>query len=485
LPREVKTPLRININNNPAFARSRLFEFTPNTDGSNDGPRIGWQWASRGYAVVQDETKFPCKLKYVCSNSADNGATITLYYHTNDGSQRTATLTGANTGAALSADTIANIDVIERTATTSDCYLVTDNGAYLARYYGDEITPEYRVIKLSQTGVAIRMMFRRHVPPTYANQTDIIPFHSRLAIIHAAKTVRYLQKSDYQNAALSAQSAEQFAKDEQASRDEAAEISTTLDTVSARNENINTLDSLICADVYDEASQIWGPVGREKLFDVISLANQQLKAMAEWDCTIGVCDIWKPDTSQIVTAELHRKGSGVFTLPRYVGTIIGVQPMHERTIPRNRWFEFHLNGIGQYPIASRGTWDDCGTTCIAHDIPLDSKTKKPIPHKIAAYSGNALDAGQCMKIYGKEIDPNGCEVEVYRNGCPGYSLVIGSDPHGTPPADCPAFTAIDGVMKPYTQGFVTLHGWPPWSGHPDYMFGYYYPDDREPRYRRI
>src|SRR5258708_1299613 len=42
LPREVDSPIKININRNPAFSRSRLYEFALNGPGT--GPLTDWQW---------------------------------------------------------------------------------------------------------------------------------------------------------------------------------------------------------------------------------------------------------------------------------------------------------------------------------------------------------------------------------------------------------------------------------------------------------
>ena len=41
LPADVKSIIALTIDDNPAFARSRFFEFAQNTDGTLEGPKAG------------------------------------------------------------------------------------------------------------------------------------------------------------------------------------------------------------------------------------------------------------------------------------------------------------------------------------------------------------------------------------------------------------------------------------------------------------
>lgn len=457
LPREVKTPIKLNISNNPSFHRSRFYEFHANMDGSVDGPSVGYTWDNRGYSCVHDERYFPAKLLYFCENDEDEGKTLKIVY--NDalsGRKRKETLLAHPTAPIGTEFSIGSIDSIVRQETVGECLLVTPEEIAVARYYSDELRPEYRVIKLSQTGVAIRMMFRRHAPPIFSSQEDVIPFHSRLAIIHAARAVRYFQKELYDEAKKAMEAAEGFAKDEQNTRDEDKGFEDTPEVVTARNQNIDTLDSLIVADVYDEASMIFGPIGREKLFDKISLAREVLAKKAHWDAATGIVDIWRSNTANVET--VLGRGHAEFTLPRYVGAVLRVNVDRCKTMPRNRWFEFHLNGGFERSSSSSGTWDDMTPSPIINGFPVNATTRRIIPVRVIAVPDLEADEGARVMVYGRERLANGREVEVYRNGKPGY-LCPCRYGNQLPDSDSPAFVHIDRIDRDKTQGFVNFYGY--------------------------
>jgi hypothetical protein len=438
LPREVKTPLQINLNNNPSFHRSRLWEFAANSDGTVEGETIGWTWDNRGYARVQDERALPSKLRYVVDNPEDVGKTLTLKFLDDEGRFHYEVLTAANTpeDATESIATVHQIESVIREATLGDSYLIDGDAGTVGRYYNDEEQPEYRVIKLSKTGVAVRMMFRRHEPQTFSSQEDVIPFHSRLAIIWAAKTVRLLQGEIFDRAAMAASLAKEFAAKEQGSRDEAEEIAAATQVCGVRNSNISTLDSMIVADVYDDASEIFGPIGRAKLLDWISMARDLLAKKGQWDATVGNVDLWKPDTSEQITPHPGMKGTGIFTLPRYCGSVLNVRPNSLISYPRNGWFEFHMNGTGEGYRSAPGTWDMLGTACIISDLQRDEDTRKVIPVKLASVCFESADVGKTVRVYGLERLADGSEVEVWRSGAEGYLLTMALTP-SIPATDAP------------------------------------------------
>jgi hypothetical protein len=457
LPREVKTPLQINLNNNPSFHRSRLWEFAANSDGTVEGETIGWTWDNRGYARVQDERALPSKLRYVVDNPEDVGKTLTLKFLDDEGRFHYEVLTAANTpeDATESIATVHQIESVIREATLGDSYLIDGDAGTVGRYYNDEEQPEYRVIKLSKTGVAVRMMFRRHEPQTFSSQEDVIPFHSRLAIIWAAKTVRLLQGEIFDRAAMAASLAKEFAAKEQGSRDEAEEIAAATQVCGVRNSNISTLDSMIVADVYDDASEIFGPIGRAKLLDWISMARDLLAKKGQWDATVGNVDLWKPDTSEQITPHPGMKGTGIFTLPRYCGSVLNVRPNSLISYPRNGWFEFHMNGTGEGYRSAPGTWDMLGTACIISDLQRDEDTRKVIPVKLASVCFESADVGKTVRVYGLERLADGSEVEVWRSGAEGYLLTMALTP-SIPATDAPNWVDIRRIKKDETSGFSKL-----------------------------
>lgn len=455
LPREVKTPLKLTIDHNPSFHRNRFYEFAINTDGTMEGETADWTWSNRGYSVVQDERHFPAKVKYVTTNVNDNGKTLVITYKDSGGVRRRETLTGNDTDPGKTQFLVASVDSIVRQETMAEVFLMTEFDEAVARYYPDERQPEYRVIKLSKTSVGIVMMFRRHVPATFTTQEDVIPFHSRLAIIHAAKCAMLLQKGNYEEGAKAAVAAREFAKIEQESRSEDDALGSD-DVSTARQTNISTIDSLICADLYDDAAEIFGNAGRQKLFDQLSIAREVLAKKSNWDAATGSVDLWKSDTSQAQT--VHGKGHGIYVLPRFVGAVCAVNVDTTKNMPRNRWFEFHMNGTLEREVSDQKTWDEMDDVVVINPLPVDKDSRHIIPVRVAAVPENAIDDGARIRIYGFERLIDGREVEVYRDGERGWLCPCRAATN-VPANDCPSFVRFTDIDRDETRGFVSLYGY--------------------------
>lgn len=452
LPRDVKTPLRININNNPAFSRNRLFEFTPNTEGSVDGAEVGWQWNERGYSPIQDERKLPSQLRYVVTNEADEGKSLRIRGVDTDGYLRDETIVGAQTDPTPSEFTYGEIRSIVRESTTAEVFLHADTGA-IARYYPDEEQPEYRVIKISQTGVAVRMLYRKHVFKI-TSQDDIIPLNSEMAVIRAVKAVRLFAREMEAEAEAALEMAVKMISDEQATRDEHNNMAGVLEIQTAINTNINTVDVLVVADIYDQASDILGPIGRAKIFDRITDAILALQNKTQWESMIGEAVLNRCLCTEM-TATTRCRATGHYVLPRYVGSVLAVNVNGSPAMPRNAWFEYHLNGTGETRFSSGGTWDDCGNVVIIERLRFDCG-KKVIPVQVCAVCESALDEDKSITIYGIERLSDGREIEVWRNGVRGWSCPCVSAP-AILAADAPKFVRIDRIKREETIGFVSLH----------------------------
>lgn len=488
LPRDVKTPIRVNINNNPAVARNRIFEFTPNAPGTNEGEEVGWQWHERGYACIQDERKLPSRLRYVVTASPDIGKTIIVKGLDPNGIEREESLIGAAANSALSQYTYSEIRTVIRETTQRETMLFSDTGS-IARYYADETIPEYRVIKLSQTGVNVRMIYRKNVFKITA-LTDIIPLHSPMAVIRAVDGVRLMQERKYEESAAAMTIATALIGQEQKTRDEGEEVSSQIEIGSAINTNINTNDVLIVADVYDMASDIIGPVGRQKIFDRLTDAINALSSKSQWDSLLGTVDVFKSQNfNNPEVASDREERATYFVLPRYVEAVLAVNTGGQANIPRNRWFEFHLNGSGSREWASCGTWDEAGDTCIVNQIPRKPKSREFIPVRLLAVPVNVLDENKLVTVYGYELDAAGREVEVWRSNKKGWTCPMRQLTNYNPPNGDPAFVRIDRIEREDTIGFVRLLGYAEtYTANPrreEYLFGYWYPDELVPRYRMI
>lgn len=439
LPRDVKSVIRININNNPSFGRGRIFEFAQNTDGTVEGPEVGWSWADRGTLPIQDEFHLPGKLNALATSATDNDKTVTVTGKDIDGRVRKETLTLHHEDPPEGEIVFHVIDSVVRDETEMEVLLrVGEN--LIARYYPDEREPRYRVIKLSQTNVACRMYYRR-TAYKIGSLDDIIPIDSSMGMLMMIDAVNLFWKKEYAAAKVAQEAAVEFVKQEQASRQDGVDIAIATEGQTASNQNINTLDSIIAADVYDEASQIFGPIGRAKLFDRITDAVEALSRKGHWDSQIGFVDIWKLAS---VTE------SGLFALPRFVETPLSINVNGQPGFARNGWFEFHLNGPGETCTASCGTWDDIGNTPVIGFFPKDNEGK-PIAQRLVALPDDPQDNNTQIRVFGWDSSGNRIRVA----GADGF-LVPCVAGEFIPNPDAPAIARIDRIEKQVSRGKIRL-----------------------------
>lgn len=462
LPREVKTVLRVNINNEPTFFRNRLFEFTLNTNGSNDGDPLGFEWSDRGYTPIQKAITIPGVLSYQCTQPGDVGKTLTAIGKDGTGAEVQDTIVASlNPGGVGGNKFFTQITYVGREATTGVCTLYSGGGSpdnLIAQYQGEETIPNYRWIKLSQKSAAVRIMFRREIFEI-TSQNDIINLHSKMAVIHACKAVRYFADDEYDKGDAALARAVTFIKKEQTSRDEADAMAAALEVPTTTDTNITVRDSIVVGDIYDVACEIFGYIGRKNIFDKITTAIEVLRNKAQWDSGLGIVDLYTPDQSAAVNV-LDGQGTGYFVLPRFVESVVSLNIGGNPLIPRNRWFEFHLNGTGETNTSSGATWDDAGETVIINKLPIfydqDEYNRRPIPVQVLAICDSAQDENISIKIYGKERLPDGREVEVWRNGARGYQCPCVSDPSAQFLSTSPMFVEFDRIVKATSSGFIRL-----------------------------
>jgi hypothetical protein len=482
LPRDVKTPIKINVNNNPAFARSRIFEFSQNTDGTVDGPEVGWSWHDKGYSPIQDERKLPGRLKYATTSEGDNGKTIKIIGRDEEGREITETLAGHDEDPQLTTKTFFAIDRIVRQATEAETYLQTEGEDNLARYYPDERVPEYRVIKLSQKAVSCRMLYRKHVFKITSTE-DVIPMRSQLALIQAVRGVVLMEAEENAAAEACFAKAEEFLGDEQATREENNTATNGFEAQTATNTNVSTRDCVIAGDVYDTACEIFGPIGRDKVFDRMTDAIEALANKGEWDAFRGAVDLWTSDRSKAINAS-GGKGDGYFVLPRRVESILALNYDGQPTIPRNRWSEFHLNGTGERYAAPVGHWEDAGEVVILNPLPIDPATRKVIPHQLIAVPDSGADNDTEIIVHGIERLADGTERNVMRNGKRGFTVPCSNESE-SPGVNAPKFVSISRIQKAESTGFIKLFAILEEGDTNPILLGYYEPDETAPNYRMI
>lgn len=459
LPRDCKTVLKVNINQSPAITRSRLFEFALNTDGTQDGAEAGVAWSDRGYSPIQDERQLPGVLAYKCSNSADNGKQCLVWGLDENGREIQQALTADSANPVAGTLAFHKITRIARDETQYECFLWCNGTNVAGQYYGNETEPNYRVIKLSANPAAVRVIYRRQV---YAVATldDFIPMTSELAVIYAAKAVRFMAMNEEEKAGIALTFAVQCLTEEQASRDEHTTLAEQTEIPGATNTPINVRDGIVVGDVYDEACAIHGPISRAQILDKITTAVEVLSQRGQWDSRLAVVDVYTVDNTDTVNYT-QSNGSGLFVLPRYVETPVQINICHRPILPRNRWFEFHLNALGERDLAPHGSWDDMGEVCLSRPLPLDGatdwKSRQTIPTKLIAVPDTLNDDDTEVRIFGMERLADGRDVEVWRNGVLGW-LCPCEFGNFNPGDDAPSFTRVDRITKGASQGFIKLYG---------------------------
>lgn len=454
LPRDVKTVLKVNINNNPSFARSRLFEFGMNTEGTVEGEEVGWSWADRLYSPIQNEKNLPGPLAYKLTASADNGKTCIVKGLDEEGREITETLTGSESSPTPGAKLFHKILSISRDETSAEALLWCNGENVIAQFYGDEVTPSYRVIKLSKKTVTVRIYFRREFFKV-TGLNDVLPMQSAMAVIHAARAVRFYANDEDDKAMKAEEKAVQWLKEEQEAREENNVLSDATEVQTPLDATINVREGIIVRDVYDVASSIFGPIGRGKLFDKITTAVETLANKAHWDAGLGYVDLQLGDRTQIVNS-CGKKGTGLFILPRFVEAPVAIILCKHGIMPRNQWFEFNMNGGRKANFSDPGTWDHAGETPLCQLIPIDADTKKPVPTKFVAIPNNETDDGTEVRIFGFELDGNGIEREVWRENKRGWLCPCTTDAND-PGAIAPAFVRIERITKGESVDYIKLY----------------------------
>lgn len=451
LPREVQTVLAVNINGSPSISRSRIYEFDLNTNGSVTGDSVEFEWNDRCNVPVQDERNYPGQLTYVCSGSNDSGSTLTAYGKDVNGREISETIIASTSSPAASANTFYVIDRIIRDATSATCTLYC-NGVLTGQYYGDETEPNYRSIRLSQSVSSVRILFRRK-PVKVTTLESWIPLESAMAVIQAAKAVgHFINGEDDLGDACLARAA-QFITEDEASRTEG-------DAMAAARQKPGTLapgfihsEGITVLDVYDTACDIFGAVGRPTILKRITQAVQALIHKAHWDDMLGVVDIYP--ASQRNDINIYGKpGHAYYILPRFIGRPLKINLASFPMLPRNRWFDFNVNGRGERPWANWHHWDEMGDSALSNLIPREAVTGHLIPTQFIAICANSLDAGSKIKIYGREM-VNGQEIEVWRNGEKGWCCPCVTSVQD-PGSDAPFWTVVDKIERAPTRGFVRM-----------------------------
>ena len=466
LPDHLSKPVKININKQPSFSRNQFYEFSLNGPGSND-PESGWQWGDKGWRCLQKP--WPpggSQLIINSDNSNDLNAQILVHAINQDGSANWIT---CYVGQAYT-QTI--FGILEASKPVTQGHLTVYASPYIipskavAVWQPQMLSPEFQWIKLSQPAVSIKILARRK---TYkiTQSTDLIPLSNRQAIITACLAIRGFDSLNWDDAAAAEQNAMRFLDEDQAARNLYARVSNAAETSPTLNLNIGTRDSIIVADIYDAASDIFGPVGQQKIFDRVTESIELLANMSNWDPLIGYVDIQTFDSFYV-------------TLPQYVDQILAINVNKSTGTFRNQWFEFNMDGLGQDNdmadvVGSNrpcGGWEEVGEFPCA--FPLSA------PSYIAAYPVAEGDTGCTIRAYG--IDVNDLPVYSVSDGQLGVKVTCEQNNFDISDQVLP-FKRIDRIVLGDPTSFIQLYT----SDGTQYIqnLGTFWPNVREPKFRVI
>ena len=473
LPPHIEKPIKINLNKQPSFTRNQFYEFSLNGPGSND-PEAGWSWQDRGWKALQKP--WPpggAPLLITSDNPSDDEVQILVNAVNQD--QSTSWIT-AFVGDVYPTEIQAPVWIygileVSKPTTLGTLSVYSSNAptpdALVATWASDVHYPQFEWIKLSQNGVAAKILARRRTHKL-TQPTDVIPLSNRQAIITACIAIKAFDTLNWDDGATAEQNALRFLEEDQAARNLFQRISQAAETSPTLNLTINTRDAIIVADIYDAACDIFGPIGQPKIFDRITEAIELGNNLSQWDPLIGYVDITTWDSFYV-------------TLPYYVDQVLAINVNKTTGLYHDQWYEFNMNGFGQDNdnadvVGSNrlcGGWEEVGEMPCA--FPLAG------PYYLVAAPVDAGDNGIQIRAWG--IDVN--DLPVYgSDGNPGAPITCEQnsfDISGQPGAPWKVIERI--LIQGTAQGFIQLYA----TDGTQYLqnLGIFWPGVCEPRFRII
>lgn len=217
------------------------------------------------------------------------------------------------------------------------------------------------------------------------------------------------------------------------------------------------------SDIWAQLQQVTGTCDETEIYRFLNAAVEILSNKGNWDPLVGFADICT-------------QGSLV-VLPREIETPLAVNIGGSPANFRSKWFEFHLNGPGSDCCACRcgWAWEDLGF--------LPTYRRVTENTNLVFTSTDDTDVGALVLVYGKDGD--GLTL-VHDDSATGTTVpgLIYSIKSSTSQTDTRDISQIDNIVKPVTQGFVTLTGRTE-EDTTGTVMGIYEPDETIPEYRRL
>ncbi len=217
-------------------------------------------------------------------------------------------------------------------------------------------------------------------------------------------------------------------------------------------------------DVLSDVKRVLGGCDDPTAYANLNHAVEILAAESEWNPLLGYLDVCVGCDRFI-------------TLPRQVGTVLTVNIGGSPSMGHDHWFKFHLNGPGI----------TCKESCDYHwydGLPVATFRDPPSTGlRLATSLEVSDDAGIPFRVFGYDVDGVWIRSEEDGNMVDGFLVptVFGSS---APSVTAPAIRFITRVSKPVTAGIINLHT----VDDDDELvtkIGEYFPEEKEPTYRRI
>lgn len=170
--------------------------------------------------------------------------------------------------------------------------------------------------------------------------------------------------------------------------------------------------------------------------------------------------------------------NGCVTLPRDVGTVLGVDVCGQPTLLQDQFFKYHINGPGSRSGGPCGVITEMGQVCTFRD-PSEAA------YLVAEVTG-AADNNKKLRVFatradnGQKIFTPGPDGKLYEGFL--VPLIFGY-PQRNP--DVPALGRIYRISKEATKDFVKLYAVNASDGVSQTLVGWYEPSETDPQYRRI
>lgn len=215
LPREVETPLAVNINGSPARGRDELFVFHLNGPGERM-ESCDFTWVDEGNFFTYRDLQCPAKLIAFVEKQEDAGKKLRVFGYDDqnrplrtdlNGTWEDGLLVPMIYGYALPAASdpkVSRITGIVRDPTVANVRLSsfdnsTSSGTLLGIFEPDETKPIYRRIRINRNCPWVRLCYRRR-SLDLVSQNDRILLHSRPALILAMQALKKYREWDVASA---------------------------------------------------------------------------------------------------------------------------------------------------------------------------------------------------------------------------------------------------------------------------------------------